>query len=332
MKKLINDPADVVTEALRGIEAAHPELRVDHDNKIIYRADAPKQGKVGIISGGGSGHEPMHGGFVGVGMLDAACCGEMFTSPVPDQMLAATKLVDGGAGVLHIVKNYTGDVMNFEMAAEMAGADDTQVKTVVTNDDVAVQDSTWTAGRRGVGVTVLLEKLVGAAAEQGRSLDQVADLATKINANGRSMGLALTSCTVPAAGQPTFDLGDDEMELGVGIHGEPGRERVPLAPAKEIAAMLVEPILSDLDFTGDEPVIAFVNGLGGTPLIELYLMYNEVAQILKGKGVTIARSLVGPYITSLEMAGTSVTLLRADEELLSLWDAPVSTPGLRWGM
>jgi dihydroxyacetone kinase-like protein len=247
-------------------------------------------------------------------------------------MLAATKLVDGGAGVLHIVKNYTGDVMNFEMAAEMAGADDTQVKTVVTNDDVAVQDSTWTAGRRGVGVTVLLEKLVGAAAEQGRSLDQVAELATRINENGRSMGLALTSCTVPAAGQPTFELGDDEMELGVGIHGEPGRKRVPLAPAKEIAAMLVEPILADLDFTGDEPVIAFVNGLGGTPLIELYLMYNEVAQILKGKGVTVARSLVGPYITSLEMAGTSVTLLRADDELLALWDAPVSTPGLRWGM
>ena len=332
MKKLINDAADVVTEALRGIEAAHPELRVDHENKIVYRADAPKQGKVGIISGGGSGHEPMHGGFVGVGMLDAACCGEMFTSPVPDQMLAATKLVDGGAGVLHIVKNYTGDVMNFEMAAELAGAEDTQVATVVTDDDVAVQDSTWTAGRRGVGVTVLLEKIVGAAAEQGRTLDEVAAVARKVNENGRSMGLALTSCTVPAAGKPTFEIGDDEMELGVGIHGEPGRKRVPLAPAKEIAAMLVEPILADLDYTGGEPVIAFVNGLGGTPLIELYLMYNEVAEILRGKGVTIARSLVGPYITSLEMAGTSVTLLRADDELLSLWDAPVSTPGLRWGM
>ena len=332
MKKLINDAADVVTEALRGIEAAHPELRVDHENKIVYRADAPKQGKVGIISGGGSGHEPMHGGFVGVGMLDAACCGEMFTSPVPDQMLAATKLVDGGAGVLHIVKNYTGDVMNFEMAAELAGAEDTQVATVVTDDDVAVQDSTWTAGRRGVGGTVLLEKIVGAAAEQGRTLDEVAAVARKVNENGRSMGLALTSCTVPAAGKPTFEIGDDEMELGVGIHGEPGRKRVPLAPAKEIAAMLVEPILADLDYTGGEPVIAFVNGLGGTPLIELYLMYNEVAEILRGKGVTIARSLVGPYITSLEMAGTSVTLLRADDELLSLWDAPVSTPGLRWGM
>ena len=332
MKKLINDPADVVTQALRGIEAAHPELRVDHENKIVYRADAPRQGKVGIISGGGSGHEPMHGGFVGVGMLDAACCGEMFTSPVPDQMLAATKLVDGGAGVLHIVKNYTGDVMNFEMAAELAGAEDTEVATVVTDDDVAVQDSTWTAGRRGVGVTVLLEKIVGAAAEQGRPLDDVAAVARKVNENGRSMGLALTSCTVPAAGKPTFEIGDDEMELGVGIHGEPGRKRVPLAPAKEIAAMLVEPILADLDYTGGDPVIAFVNGLGGTPLIELYLMYNEVAEILRGKGVTIARSLVGPYITSLEMAGTSVTLLRADDELLSLWDAPVSTPGLRWGM
>jgi dihydroxyacetone kinase-like protein len=288
---------------------------------------------VGLISGGGSGHEPLHGGFVGLGMLDAACAGEVFTSPVPDQMLAATKLVDGGAGVLHVVKNYTGDVLNFEMAAELAEAETgVRVVSVVTDDDVAVQDSTWTAGRRGVGVTVLLEKIAGAAAEQGRSLDEVADVARRVNGNGRSMGLALTSCTVPAVGHPTFELGEKEMELGVGIHGEPGRERIPIAPARDIAAMLVEPLLEDLPFRSGDGVVCFVNGLGGTPLIELYIVFNEVAQILAGRGVQIARSLVGPYITSLDMAGTSVTLLRVDDELLSLWDAPVRTPALRWGI
>jgi len=332
MKKLINDPNNVVAEALQGIEAAHPDLRVDHQHKIIYRGDAPRRDKVGIISGGGSGHEPLHGGFVGLGMLDAACAGEVFTSPVPDQMLAATKLVDGGAGVLHVVKNYTGDVMNFEMAAEMAAAESgSQILSVVTDDDVAVQDSTWTAGRRGVGVTVLLEKIAGAAAEQGRTLEQVADIARQVNANSRSMGLALTSCTVPAAGKPTFELGESEMELGVGIHGEPGRQRVPLAPAREIAEMLVEPVLADLPFTNGDNVIAFVNGLGGTPLIELYVMYNEVSRILRAHGVQVARSLVGSYITSLDMAGTSVTLLKINDELLSLWDAPVKTAALRWG-
>jgi dihydroxyacetone kinase-like protein len=333
MKKLINEPQDVVAEALLGMEAAHPDLRVDHQHKIIYRGDAPRHGKVGIISGGGSGHEPLHGGFVGLGMLDAACAGEVFTSPVPDQMLAATKLVDGGAGVLHVVKNYTGDVMNFDMAAEMAAAESgAQILSVVTDDDVAVQDSTWTAGRRGVGVTVLLEKIAGAAAEQGRPLEQVADIARQVNANGRSMGVALTSCTVPAAGKPTFELGEDEMELGVGIHGEPGRQRLPLATAREIAEMLVEPVLADLPFTNGDKVIAFVNGLGGTPLIELYVMYHEVNRILTAHGVQVARSLVGPYITSLDMAGTSVTLLKIDEDLLSLWDAPVNTPALRWGI
>jgi len=331
MKKLINDPQDVVAEALQGIEAAHPDLRVDHQHKIIYRGDAPRRDKVGIISGGGSGHEPLHGGFVGLGMLDAACAGEVFTSPVPDQMLAATKLVDGGAGVLHVVKNYTGDVMNFDMAAEMAAASGAQVLSVITDDDVAVQDSTWTAGRRGVGVTVLLEKIAGAAAEQGRTLEEVADIARQVNANGRSMGLALSSCTVPAAGKPTFDLGENEMELGVGIHGEPGRQRVPLATAREIAQMLVEPVLADLPFTNGNNVIAFVNGLGGTPLIELYVMFNEVNRILTAHGVQVARSLVGSYITSLDMAGTSVTLLKVGDELLSLWDAPVKTPALRWG-
>jgi dihydroxyacetone kinase-like protein len=332
MKKLINDPADVVVEALVGVAAAHPELRVDHANKVVYRGDLPRPGKVGLISGGGSGHEPLHAGFVGLGMLDAACCGEVFTSPVPDQMLAATKAVNGGAGVLHIVKNYTGDVLNFEMAAELAAADGVEVVSVVTDDDVAVQDSTWTAGRRGVGVTVLLEKIVGAAAEEGRPLKEVADIAREVNANGRSMGIALTSCTVPANGKPTFELGQAEMEVGVGIHGEPGRSRQPLAPARDVAALLLEPILDDLPFSSGDQVIVFVNGLGGTPLIELYLMYGEVAKILSGHGVTPVRSLVGPYITSLDMAGCSVSLLKVTDELLRLWDAPVNTPALRWGV
>jgi len=333
MKKLINEPADVVKEALLGVEAAHPELRVDHPHKIIFRGDAPRPGKVGLISGGGSGHEPMHGGFVGLGMLDAACAGEVFTSPVPDQILEATKQVDGGAGVLHIVKNYTGDVMNFDMAAEIAAAETgVEVVAVVTDDDVAVQDSLYTAGRRGVGVTVLLEKVAGAAAEAGAPLADVAAVATKVNANGRSMGLALTSCTVPAAGKPTFELGEHEMELGIGIHGEPGRKRLALAGAKEIAGLLTEPIVADLPLQRGDAVIAFVNGMGGTPLIELYLMYHEVDRILKGHGITVARSLVGSYITSLEMAGCSVTLLRVDDDVVRLWDAPVRTPALRWGV
>src|SRR5688572_15684391 len=332
MKKLINDPADVVADALRGIAVAHPDLRVDSGNRVVLRRDAPVRGKVGLVSGGGSGHEPLHGGFVGPGMLDAACAGEVFTSPVPDQMLEATRGIDGGAGVLHIVKNYTGDVMNFEMAAELAAADTgVEVVSIVTNDDVAVQDSLYTAGRRGVGVTVLVEKLAGAAADEGRDLAGVAAIARRVNEAGRSMGMALTSCTVPAAGRPTFDLPDDEMEIGIGIHGEPGRRRVPLAPAREVAEMLVEPILADLDMTGGDGVIAFVNGMGGTPLLELYLMYAEVVAVLEKAGVGVARNLVGSYMTSLDMAGCSVTLLRADDELLRLWDAPVRTPSLRWG-
>jgi phosphoenolpyruvate---glycerone phosphotransferase subunit DhaK len=332
MKKLINDPADVVADALRGIALAHPDLRVDHENRVVFRGDAPVRGKVGLVSGGGSGHEPMHAGFVGPGMLDAACAGEVFTSPVPDQVVAATRGVDGGAGVLHVVKNYTGDVLNFDMAAELVAAEsDIEVAAVVTDDDVAVTDSLYTAGRRGVGVTVLVEKLAGAAAEEGRPLSEVAGIARRVNAGGRSMGLALTSCTVPAAGRPTFDLPDDEMEVGIGIHGEPGRRRVPLAPAREIAEMLVEPVLADLDLTGGEGVIAFLNGMGATPLIELYLMYAEVAAVLEKAGIGIARNLVGSYMTSLDMAGCSVTLLKADEELLRLWDAPVRTPALRWG-
>ena len=330
MKKIINNPDDVLADALVGIAAAEPLVRVDATNRIIYRATPKAEGKVALISGGGSGHEPMHGGFVGLGMLDAACAGAVFTSPTPDQMEEATKVVDRGAGVLHIVKNYTGDVMNFEMAAELADAAGVQVESVVTHDDVAVEDSTWTAGRRGVGLTVLLEKIVGACAETGADLATVKALADKVSASGRSMGMALTSCTVPAAGKPTFDIAEDEMEIGVGIHGEPGRHREKLAPAHEIAQMLVDPILHDFDFTG-APAIVFVNGLGGTPLIELYLMYGEVAALLEKAGITIARSLVGPYMTSLEMAGTSVTVLKADDEILKFWDAPVVTPGMRWG-
>jgi phosphoenolpyruvate---glycerone phosphotransferase subunit DhaK len=331
MKKLINDPANVLAEALRGVEAAHPELRIDHTHRIIYRAEAKASGNVALISGGGSGHEPLHGGFVGPGMLDAACAGEVFTSPTPDQMVEATTAADRGAGVLHIVKNYTGDVMNFEMAGELAAETGIKVATVVTNDDVAVKDSTWTAGRRGVGVTVLLEKIVGAAAEAGRDLNEVHALAERVNAKGRSMGMALTSCTVPSVGKPTFDLPEDQMEIGVGIHGEPGRHREPLGGAADIARQLVEPVLDDLDFTA-APVIAMLNGMGGTPLIELYLLYGEVSALLERAGVGVARSLVGNYITSLDMAGASITLLSADEEMLGLWDAPVRTAGLRWGV
>ncbi len=331
MKKLINDPNDVVAEALRGMALAHPELRIDQTNRIIYRGDAPVADKVALISGGGSGHEPLHGGFVGAGMLDAACAGEIFTSPVPDQMLEATKTVNAGAGVLHIVKNYTGDVMNFEMAAELAQAEGIDVESVIVDDDVAVQDSTYTAGRRGVGATVLLEKLAGAAADQGRSLADVVGVARRVNEAARSMGVALTSCTVPAVGHPTFELPEDEIELGIGIHGEPGRQRVPLQSAKAIAEMMVEPILADLDFSSSAGVILFVNSMGATPPLELYVMYSEIAAILEKAGVTVARSLVGPYITSLDMAGCSVTLLRADDDLLRLWDHPVNTPALRKG-
>ncbi|GAB3212022.1 dihydroxyacetone kinase subunit DhaK [Nocardia tengchongensis] len=333
MKKLINDPAGVVDAALAGMAAAHPELRVDAKQRIIVRDDAPRPGKVGLVSGGGSGHEPLHGGFVGLGMLDAACPGEIFTSPVPDQILAATAAVDAGAGVLHIVKNYTGDVMNFEMAAELAAAESgAEVRAVVVNDDVAVQDSLYTAGRRGVGATLILEKMAGAAAEQGRPLAEVARVAETVNARSRSMGMALTSCTVPAVGHPTFELGDGEMEIGIGIHGEPGRRRVPLAPARDVAVLLLDPILADLPFAQGDRVLCFLNGMGGTPFIELYLMFDEVSRILRGHGIHIERSLVGPYVTSLDMAGCSITLTRLDEELTALWDAPVRTPALRWGI
>src|SRR5258707_2109503 len=332
VKKLINDVANVVPESLAGLGRAHPDLvRIDRANTICLRAGGQKQARVGLISGGGWGHEPLHGGFVGLGMLDAACAGNVFTSPVPDQMEAATRAVNGGAGVLHIVKNYTGDVLNFQMAAELVGGE-IEVASVVTNDDVAVQDSLYTAGRRGVGVTVLVEKIAGAAAEAGGSLADVTATAARVNARGRSMGLALTSCIVPAAGTPTFELGDDEVEVGIGIHGEPGRRREKLAPVDEMAEWLVSPIVSDLGLGRGDSVLAFVNGMGGTPLIELYVAFNSVARILGGKGISIGRSLVGNYITSLEMAGFSVTLLRLDDELTKLWDAPVHAAALRWGV
>ncbi|HEY7523973.1 MAG TPA: dihydroxyacetone kinase subunit DhaK [Candidatus Limnocylindrales bacterium] len=331
VKKLFNKVEEIVPESLAGLAAAHPDLvRIDTANNVVLRAGGPRRGKVALISGGGSGHEPLHGGFVGYGMLDAAAAGNVFTSPVPDQMEAATRAVDGGAGVLHIVKNYTGDVLNFQMAAELV-AGEIEVASVVTNDDVAVQDSLYTAGRRGVGVTVLVEKIAGAAAEAGASLAEVTATAVKVNGLGRSMGLALTSCIVPAAGTPTFELGDDEVEVGIGIHGEPGRRREKLAPVDEMAEWLVGPIVSDLGLTRGDSVLAFVNSMGGTPLIELYVAFNSVARILGGQGISISRSLVGSYITSLEMAGFSVTLLKLDDELTRLWDAPVHTAALRWG-
>jgi dihydroxyacetone kinase-like protein len=330
VKKLINDPDAVVQEALEGMEAAHGDLiRVMYDTKVIVRADAPVQGKVGINSGGGSGHEPMHGGFVGRGMLDAACPGEVFTSPTPDQMLEATKAVNGGAGVLHIVKNYTGDVLNFEMAADLASGEGIEVEAVVTNDDVSVQDSLYTAGRRGVGLTVIAEKICGAAAEEGKSLAEVAELCRKVNGQGRSMGVALTACITPGSGEPSFDLPDDEVEIGIGIHGEPGRFREKLGPASEIVDRLATAIVEDLPYESGDKVLAFVNGMGGTPLIELYIVFRELNRFLGDKGITIERHLIGNYITSLEMAGCSITLLRLDDELTRLWDAPCDTPALR---
>ncbi|HEY3191706.1 MAG TPA: dihydroxyacetone kinase subunit DhaK [Solirubrobacterales bacterium] len=332
MKKLLNDADDLVKESLAGLAAAHGDLlRYDADDQIVVRADAPVEGKVALVSGGGSGHEPLHGGFVGKGMLDAACPGEVFTSPVPEQMLAATKAVDGGAGVVHIVKNYTGDVMNFKLAAEMAEDEDIKVESVLTNDDVAVQDSLYTAGRRGVGVTVLAEKIAGAKAEAGGSLAEVAAIARKVNDNGRSFGVAFTSAWTPSSPTPTFEIGADEMEFGVGIHGEPGRRREKVRPAAEIVAEMTEAILGDLDAPSGSNVLAFVNGLGGTPTIELYVIYNELAKQLEERRLTATRSLVGNYITSLEMAGASITLLKLDDELTELWDAPVHTPALRWG-
>ena len=333
LKKFLNDPEAIVDESVAGLAAAHGDiLRYDDEAKIIVRSDAPVKDKVALISGGGSGHEPLHGGFVGPGMLDAACPGAVFTSPVPDQMLAATKAVDAGAGVVHLVKNYTGDVMNFKLAAEDAADEGIEVESVLLDDDVAVQDSLYTAGRRGVGATVLAEKIAGAAAERGDDLATVAGLARQVNDKARSFGIALSSCIPPAGGEPIFDLPEGEMEVGIGIHGEPGRRREPLASAHEIAALMVDAVVSDLKPAAGAKVLPFVNGMGGTPQLELYLLYGEVENALKEAGLEPVRRLVGSYITSLEMAGASLTLLELDDEMTTLWDAPVKTAALRWGV
>jgi len=328
MKKLINAVDDVLRESLSGFCAAHADIVVlGEEGKFVRRARLQK-GKVALVSGGGSGHEPLHAGFVGRGMLDAACPGQVFTSPTPDQMLAAAAAVDTGSGVLFIVKNYEGDVMNFDMAMEMSGG---KVESIITNDDVAVDNSTYTTGRRGVAGTLIVEKVVGAAADQGHDLPTLKALGEKVNAHTRTMGVALTSCTVPAAGKPTFQIGEDEMERGVGIHGEPGRRRVPLKSADVIAKELVEAILGDLGSQWRGEAIVLVNGFGGTPLMELYLMYHAANKLLAAAGVRASRSLVGNYVTSLEMAGCSITVSMLDKEIEQLWDAPVHTAALRWG-
>lgn len=356
MKKLINQPAQVIRESLAGMAAAHADLlEVHFEPDFVCRAQAPSPPRVALVSGGGSGHEPMHAGFVGRGMLDAACPGHVFTSPTPDQMAAAARAVDQGLGVLFIVKNYSGDVMNFEMAAEMAQAEGIRVSTVIIDDDVAVQDSLYTQGRRGMGTTVLAEKICGAAAERGDDLRRLSDLCRRVNTNGRSLGVALTPCTVPEKGAPTFQLAEDEIEYGIGIHGEPGRERLRLSAADEIVERMALAIVDDPPYRRtlrewdgvadawvenevvDEPlragdrVIALVNDMGGTPLSELYIAYRKLEQVCAHRGLSIVRRLVGPYITSLEMQGLSITLLRVDDEMLSLWDAPVVTPALCWG-
>jgi dihydroxyacetone kinase-like protein len=331
MKKLINRPEEVVDDALHGLQRAHPQLlKVNFDPVFVVRSDAPVASKVGIVSGGGSGHEPLHSGFVGRGMLDAACPGAVFTSPTPDQILAATRAVDGGAGVLHIVKNYSGDVMNFDIAAELVADEGIEVASVVIDDDVGVENSIYTAGRRGVGATVLAEKICGAAAEEGQPLARVANVCRQVNECARSMGIALTSCIVPAAGRPTFAIGERDMEVGIGIHGEPGRQRLPVQSADAITDLLSTVILKDLPFVPGDRVIVMVNGMGGTPLIELYIVFRHLATVCDQHQVTIERNLIGNYITSLEMAGCSITLLKVDDELLRLWDAPVLTPALSW--
>ncbi|MGW6249504.1 dihydroxyacetone kinase subunit DhaK [Streptomyces roseolus] len=329
MRMLINVPESVVADGLRGLAAAHPELTVDVEQRVVVRRDAPVAGKVALVSGGGSGHEPLHAGFVGPGMLDGACPGEVFTSPVPTQMVRAAAAVDSGAGVLFVVKNYTGDVLNFEMAAELAEDEGIQVAKVLVDDDVAVTDSLYTAGRRGTGATLFVEKIAGAAAEEGAPLERVEALARRVVARSRSFGVALSACSTPTKGGPTFDLPPGELELGVGIHGEPGRERRGMMTAGEIAEVAVDAVLDDL--RPSDPVLLLVNGMGGTPLLELYGFNAEVRRVLDARRVPVARTLVGNYVTSLDMAGCSVTLCAADEELLRWWDAPVATPALRWG-
>jgi len=330
MKKLINNVGDILTESLNGFAAAHRDLvTVSTEPKLVTRRKAGTSGKVALISGGGSGHEPMHAGFVGMGMLDAACPGEVFTSPTPDQMLAAAEATDSGGGVLWIVKNYAGDIMNFEMAAEMYSG---RSATIITNDDVAVESSLHSQGRRGVAATVIVEKIVGAAAEAGADLDACKALAERVNSASGSMGVALTSCTVPAAGKPTFDIADDELEMGVGIHGEPGRRPVAMMRADAIAEALVATICESIAPGKSDELLLLINGMGGTPLLELYLMYDAAARACGKRGLNIARSLVGNYCTSLDMAGASVTLTKLDGEMKGLWDAPVHTAAMRWGV
>lgn len=331
MKKLINDPSQVVSDALAGVIAVHGDVMTVHrDPDFIVRADSPVAGKVAIVSGGGSGHEPLHSGFVGKGMLDAAVPGAVFASPSVNQIHQAALAVGTEAGVLFVVKNYTGDRLNFGMAAEMLAATGIPTEVVIVDDDVAVEDSTHTAGRRGTGATVFVEKIAGAAAEAGASLAEVARLAKKVNENAGSMGLALSAATVPEAGVPNFELAADEVELGVGIHGEPGRERIALDSANALVTTLSDAVTSDVPVVGGDRVLAMVNGLGGTPLIELYVAAGELAAYCEARDITIERSLVGSYVTSLEMAGFTITLIKADDELLELWDAPVNTPALRW--
>ena len=328
MKKFMNDVDAILSESLAGFVAAHADVvTLGADNKFVRRARVTPD-KVAVISGGGSGHEPLHAGLVGYGMLDAACPGQVFTSPTPDQMVAAAEAVNGGAVVLFIVKNYSGDRMNFEMAAELLQG---PAESVITDDDVAVESSTFSAGRRGVAGTLVVEKIVGAAAERGRDLAALKRLGEQVNARTRSMGVALTSCTVPAAGRPTFQLGEAEMEMGVGIHGEPGRRRVPFAHANQIAQEIVGAIAGDLKSDIEGEALLFINGFGGTPLMELYLMYNAARLEIEKRGARVVRSLVGNYVTSLDMAGCSVTVSMLDERLAELWDAPVHTPALRWG-
>ncbi|MGP7960716.1 dihydroxyacetone kinase subunit DhaK [Sanguibacter sp. A247] len=331
MKKLLNDPAKAVDESVEGFGLAHADLVEIHTDPLyVLRRQRPPHGTVAVVSGGGAGHEPLHAGFVGDGMLDAAVPGAMFTSPTPDQVGAAFVAADQGGGVLAIVKNYTGDVLNFETAAELADADGVTVRTVLVHDDVAVEDSLYTAGRRGVGGTLMVEKIAGAAAARGDDLDAVAELAEKASAAVRSMGVALYAPTVPHVGRPSFDLADDEIEIGIGIHGEPGRHRIKAAPADDITKMLLDPVVEDLGLTGGESVLLFVNGMGGTPSSELYVVYRAARRMLEERGITVDRSLVGSYVTSLEMQGCSLTVMRLDDELTSLWDAPVHTPALRW--
>ena len=331
MKKLINNPENVVKEMLEGMVAAYPDLiKVHFSPNFIYRADSPVKGKVALISGGGSGHEPLHGGYVGRGMLDAACPGEVFTSPTPDQMYEAAKTVEGGEGILFIVKNYTGDVMNFDMAADLLKAEGYKVESVVIADDVAVEESLYSAGRRGVGGTVFAEKIGGAATERGWSLEEVKKVVEKVAKNVRSIGIALTPCTVPAAGKPTFELSEDEFEFGIGIHGEPDRKRLKMKPADEIVQMMMNAILQDMPLEKGDEVALLVNGMGGTPLMELFIVNRKVSQMLDGIGVKRYKTLVGNYITSLEMQGASITVLKLDDELKELLDDPALTPALRW--